>query len=221
MIFFQERDVTLATINSASTAESNCSFWAILSSEIFEYDKLIILTPVLMTLCLNLKCIFYNYQLYTHKNQQQQQQKGLMLLSFFHLMIRVHVFSLMNLSLNFSTTSLNLARFPVRTACVNWKYGISALRNCGFLNVALSGISPNSSSTTIENFCTLNKIQKVIAEWVTKTHKYRNWLFAWSRPLHFAAPYAALVSNSSRPLCTQVEWPWCDRSRKSSVPTRC
>ena len=48
---------TFATINSASTAESNCNFSAIFAKDIFEYDKLIIFTPVLITLCLKLNKI--------------------------------------------------------------------------------------------------------------------------------------------------------------------
>ena len=44
---------TFATMYSASSGLSNVSFWAISTKEILEYDKLIILTPVLITLCLS------------------------------------------------------------------------------------------------------------------------------------------------------------------------
>lgn len=42
---------TLATMYSASSGESTCSFWATSLKEIFAYDMLIILIPVLITLC--------------------------------------------------------------------------------------------------------------------------------------------------------------------------
>lgn len=45
---------TLATINSASSGLSNWSFCAMSVREIREYDKLIIRTPALITLCRNL-----------------------------------------------------------------------------------------------------------------------------------------------------------------------
>ena len=43
--------LTLATMYSASSGESTCSFWATSLKEIFAYDMLIILIPVLITLC--------------------------------------------------------------------------------------------------------------------------------------------------------------------------
>lgn len=129
-------------MNSASTAESSCNLVAMASSEILEYDKLIILTPVLMTLCLN-------------------------------LMIKVQVFSLTKFSPNASSTWLNLAKFPVRTAWVSWKYGCRALRSCGFLKVALSGISPNKSSTTMANFCACSILMII----VKSNLSWCNWMW--------------------------------------------
>jgi hypothetical protein len=48
------RKFTLAAMYSASSGESSCNFWAISLNDIRAYDKLIILIPVLITLCRNL-----------------------------------------------------------------------------------------------------------------------------------------------------------------------
>ena len=52
--------LTLLTMNSASSALSSSNFFAISANDILEYERLIILTPVFMTLCRSLVEVKYS-----------------------------------------------------------------------------------------------------------------------------------------------------------------